>query len=104
MSATSRGGRFIRCASALLAPADRECIQRTSGGAEMPPGEMQIDRRFLEVTMSEQHLDGSQVGAGFQQMGGKAVAQGVGMDALVLKAGALRGALTAVQRTLVVTG
>jgi hypothetical protein len=38
---------------------------------------MQIDRRLLEVTMSQQHLDGSKIGASFQQMGGKAVAQGL---------------------------
>ena len=31
---------------------DRECIERTSGGTEVAPGEMQIDRRLLEVTMS----------------------------------------------------
>jgi hypothetical protein len=48
---------------------------------------MQIDRRFLEVTMSQQHLDGSKIGSGFQQMGGKAVAQGVGMDALCSRPG-----------------
>jgi hypothetical protein len=40
----------------------------------MPPGEMQVDRRLLEVTMTEQHLDGAQVGTGFEQMRGKAVA------------------------------
>ena len=73
---------------------DRECIQRTAGGAEMPPGEMQIDRRLLKVTMTQQHLDGAQVGAGFEQMSGKAVAQGMGMDALVLKTGAFGGLLT----------
>ena len=72
----------------------RECIQRTAGGAEMPPGEMQIDRRFLQVAMPEQHLDGAQVGTGFEQMSGKAVAQSVGMDALVLKTGAFGGVLT----------
>jgi hypothetical protein len=33
----------------------------------MPPGEMQIDRRFLKVAMPEQHLDGAQIGAGFEQ-------------------------------------
>ena len=49
---------------------------------------MQIDRRFLKVAMPEQHLDGAQVGAGFEQMRGKAVAQRVGMDVLVLKASA----------------
>ena len=43
--------------------------------------------------MAQQHLDGTQVGAGFEQMRGKAVAQSVGMDALVLKAGAFGGQL-----------
>ena len=75
-------------------PSDRECIQRTGGGAEMPLGEMQIDRRLLQVAMSEQHLDGAQVGAGFEQMRGKAVAQSVRMDMLVLKTGAFGGLLT----------
>ena len=64
----------------------------------MPPGEMQIDRRFLEVAMTEQHLDGAQVGAGFEQMRGKAVAQSVGMDVLVLKPGAFGGVLTGMSR------
>jgi hypothetical protein len=50
----------------------------------MPPGEMQIDCRLLKVAMPEQHLNGAQVGTGFEQMRGKAVAQSVGMDALVL--------------------
>jgi len=31
----------------------------------VPPGEKQIDRRLLEITMTQQHLDGAQVGAGF---------------------------------------
>ena len=45
----------------------------------MPPGEMQIlIGGFLQVAMPQQHLDGSQVGTGFEQMRGKAVAQGVG--------------------------
>ena len=65
---------------------------------------MQIDRRLFKVAMPKQHLDGAQVGAGFEQMRGKAVAQGVGMDVLVLKAGAFGGLLTGVQRTLVETG
>lgn len=38
---------------------------------------MQVDRRLLKVAMTEQHLDGAQVGAGFEQMSGKAVAQGI---------------------------
>ena len=73
---------------------DRECVQRTGGGAEMPPGKMQIDRCLLQVAMAQQYLDGAQVGAGFEQMCGKAVAQRVRMDVLVLKTGAFGGLLT----------
>src|SRR5712671_3897715 len=61
---------------------------------------MEVDRRLLEVTMTEQHLDGAQVGAGFEQMRGKAVAQSVGMDVLVFKAGAFGGLLTGVPENL----
>src|ERR1035437_9721515 len=81
-------GEAGSCALRLLSfYSDGECIQRAAGGAEMPPGEVQIDRGFLQVAMPQQHLDGSQVGTGFEQMCGKAVAQSVGMDALVLKTG-----------------
>jgi hypothetical protein len=62
----------------------------------MAPGEVQIDRGFLQVAMSQQHLNGSQVGTGFEQMRGKAVAQSVGMNVLVFEAGALGGLLTGV--------
>ena len=51
----------------------------------MPLGEMQVDRRFLKVAMSEQHLNGAQVGAGFKEMSGKAVAQSMGMEVPVLE-------------------
>jgi hypothetical protein len=44
--------------------------------------------------MPEQHLDGAQVSAGFEPMSGKAVAQSMGMDVLVLKTGAFGGLLT----------
>jgi hypothetical protein len=50
--------------------------------------------------MTQQHLDGSQVGASFEQMGGKAVAQGMGMDLFVLKSGALRGVLAGCPKNL----
>src|SRR5258705_4317386 len=66
----------------------------------MAPREMQVDRRLLKVTMTEQHLDGTQVGTGFEQMRSKAVAQSVGMDAPVLKAGAFGGLLTGVPENL----
>src|SRR6266851_8913734 len=73
---------------------DRECIQWTAGGAEMPPGKMQVDRGFLQVAMPQQHLNGTQIGTGFEQMSGKAVTQRMGMDALVLKTGSFSGLLT----------
>jgi hypothetical protein len=38
---------------------------------------MQIDRRLFQVAVPEQHLNGAQVGAGFKQMSGKAMAQGL---------------------------
>src|SRR3989454_2226543 len=66
----------------------------------MPPGEMQIDRRFLKVAMPQQHLDGAQIGPSFEQMSGKAVTQRMGMDVLVFKAGALRGLLTGTPENL----
>lgn len=44
--------------------------------------------------MPQQYLDSAQVGTSFQQMSGEAVAQSVGMDALVLKTGAFGGLLT----------
>ena len=82
----------------------RECIERAGGCVEMPLGEMQVDRGFFKVAMSEQHLDGAQVGAGFKQMRGEAMAQSVGMDMPVLKASPFCGILQALQRTLVLIG
>src|SRR5215467_16317623 len=60
----------------------------------MAPGQMQIDRRFLQVAMPQQHLDSAQVGTSFEQMSGEAVAQSVGMDVFVLKAGTFGSLLT----------
>src|SRR5713101_1717687 len=60
----------------------------------MPPGKMQVDRGFLQVAMPQQHLNGTQIGTGFEQMSGKAVTQRMGMDALVLKTGSFSGLLT----------
>ena len=44
---------------------------------------MGIERRGLELFMSEQHLDGADVFSLFEQMGGKRVAQRMHRDALV---------------------
>jgi hypothetical protein len=59
----------------------------------MPLGQMQIDGRYFEVTMTEQYLDRAQVGAGFEKMCGEAVAKRVRMDVSLLKAGAFGGDL-----------
>jgi hypothetical protein len=32
---------------------------------------MQVDRRILDICMSEQELDGAKIGTGFQKMSGK---------------------------------
>ena len=65
----------------------------------MPLGEMQIDRRLFKVSMSEQHLDGAQVGAGLEQVCGKAVAQSVRVDMLVRKAGSFGGVTERVDKS-----
>jgi hypothetical protein len=45
---------------------DRQRIQGTGGCAEVPIRKVQIDRRFFQVTMTEQHLNRAEVGACFQ--------------------------------------
>jgi hypothetical protein len=49
------------------------------GGAEAPLGKVEIDGRLFQVGMTQQHLNGAQVGAGFQQMSREAVAKRVGV-------------------------
>jgi hypothetical protein len=39
----------------------------------MPLGEMQIDGSDFEVLMSEQDLDGTQIGSGFEKVCGETV-------------------------------
>jgi len=52
---------------------ERECIERAGGCAEMPLRKMQIDGCNFEVSMTEQYLDGAQVGAGLKKVCGKAM-------------------------------
>lgn len=47
-----------------------------------------VDSGDLEVAMTEQDLDGPQVGAGLKKMSREAVAQSVGMDAPVVETSA----------------
>src|SRR5229473_7201200 len=44
--------------------------------------EMQIDGGFFEITMAQQHLDGTQIRARFEQMRGKAVSQRMRMHTI----------------------
>ena len=55
-------------------------------------GHMDVPRRGAEAAMAEQDLDGSQVGAGFEQMGGEAMAQRVDDDRFA-QAGRLSGTI-----------
>ena len=64
----------MRSVSALLVS---RIVSASSGlpvALRCRPGEMQIDRRLLQIAMPEQHLNGAQVGTGFQQMRSEAVA------------------------------
>src|SRR5271170_2226543 len=54
---------------------------------------MQVDGSDLEVSMSEQYLDGAQVGASFEKMRGETMSQSVRMDVPVVEAGAFGGDL-----------
>src|SRR5487761_1299761 len=83
------------CSTVLVSSLRRECkpIERAGGRAEMALRQMQVEGSDLEVAMAEQDLDGAQVGAGFEKVGGEAVAQRVGMNAPVVETGALGGDL-----------
>ena len=81
-----------------------ECIERAGGGAEMPLGQMQIDGSDFEVAVAKQYLDGAQVRAGFEKVGGETMPQGVRMDAPLPRPARSAAIWQAVHRTLVVTG
>jgi hypothetical protein len=52
-------------------------------GAQMTLGQMQIDRRVIEAGVSEEQLDGAQVGSRFQQMSRKGMSQCMRSDILL---------------------
>jgi len=56
--------------------ANLDLIQRVEGGVPMTLGQVQIDDRVFQFPMAQQQLDGTQISAGFQQVGGEAVPQG----------------------------
>ncbi len=51
----------------------RQGVQWTGGGAEMAVGKVQVDRGLFQIVVTEEHLDGAQVGPRFEQMSGKAM-------------------------------
>jgi hypothetical protein len=55
----------------LAAEDAAESIERAGGRAEMPLGQMQVDGRYFKISMTEQNLDGAQVGAGFKKVCGE---------------------------------
>src|ERR1700756_4233500 len=87
MSATSRVGRDILVVLAFKSAADvldagqREAVQRVRDCLQVSLRQMQILSGSLQVTMTEQNLDGAQVGAAFQQMCRPAMTQRVRSNA-----------------------
>ena len=80
-----------------------DLFERVDGRLQMPPRKMQIDGRRLQIRMAEHHLNASQVGAGFQKVGGKAVSQGMRRYTF-LDTRAKRASWTACQTILSVIG
>jgi hypothetical protein len=60
-----------------------QLFQRTDHLAQDVGGHLGVDRCGVQLLVAEQHLDHADVDLLFQQMGGKAVAQGVHGHALV---------------------
>ena len=61
---------------------DGQRFQRTGRGANLARGDHQVLRRGAQVTMTEQQLDGAQIGSGFEEMHRERVAQCVRGDRL----------------------
>src|SRR6516225_7834612 len=79
MSATSTAGRDNGRASAGHLP---QKVERAGHLAERADGDAGVERRRVELLVSEQHLDDPDIGLLFQKMGGKAVPQRVNTDTL----------------------
>ena len=80
ISATSKAGRDTRAGSAGrpdLLELDRDMLQRAHDLADGLGGDPCIKRGGVELGVTEQHLDHSDIDLLFQQVGGEAVPQGV---------------------------
>ena len=75
----------LLAARLLFRTRDRlECerVKRTGGGVQVPLRQMQIPAGRVQVSMTEQKLNGAQIRSGFQQVGSEAMPQGMGWTRL----------------------
>ena len=96
MSATSKVGRVVfpfKAAADVLGAGEREALQRIGHRLQVPLRQMQVLGGGLQVAVPEQNLDGAQVGARLQQVGGPTVAHRMRGDAFA-DAGPVRGFAT----------
>lgn len=70
-------------APSRLPPAPRPWVSLVVDFAEAAAGEVGVDLGGGEAGVAEQFLDGAQVGARFEQVGGEGVPEGVGADAVL---------------------
>src|SRR5207247_5860119 len=87
ISATSKAGRDISASASAGRPdlleLERDVLQRAHDLADRLGGDAGIERRGVELGMTEQHLDDADVDVLLKQVGGEAVPQGVQGDAPV---------------------
>ena len=67
-----------------------EPVERAPGRLHGGRRDVGVDGGGLEVAVPEQDLDGADVGAGFEEVGGEAVAEGVDGDVLAQAGGCVR--------------
>src|SRR5277367_2762614 len=60
-----------------------ERVERACGSSEMPLRQMQVAAGRLQIGMAQQELNGTQVGAGFEQVRSEAVPQGMRVDTFI---------------------
>ena len=73
----------LKRAADVLAAGQSERIQRVGDRLQMPLRQVQVLSGGLQIAMSQQDLDGAQVGACFQQVGGPTVTQRMRRNAFV---------------------
>src|SRR5438445_10207489 len=87
ISATSKVGRDISASASAGRPdlleLERDVLQRAHDLADRLGGDAGIERRGVELGVTEQHLNHADIGVLLKQVGGEAMPQGVQRDALV---------------------